>query len=100
MTETIPLACRLDAIPSDARPEHIRLARDVVIGRRDQVTELEDGWSIRYAGDLFLDLARWMENERRCCPFLAFRMDVTTDAVVVELRGPPGAKELLAPLLT
>jgi hypothetical protein len=99
MNDQTPLVCRLDAIPAASRPEHIRLARDVVIDRRGDVTELEHGWSIRYSSELFLDLARWMENERRCCPFLTFRVDLTSDSLTVELCGPEGAKELLAPLL-
>ena len=69
-----------------------------------EVRELEDGFAYRFpTDDAWLDsLNEFIRFERRCCPFLSFRMLVEPDdgPVWLELRGPAGTKEFLASLFS
>ncbi len=48
-----------------------------LIGRLVQEThELPDGFAYRFDGKHYALLADFITNERRCCPFLFFKLDV------------------------
>ena len=94
----IPLACVPDAIPAADRPAHFALGRRLfataVRGRR----ELTDGVELRLDIAALPQLVRWMDNERRCCPFLTFGIEVGPGDADVRLRltGPEGTRAFLA----
>jgi hypothetical protein len=46
-------------------------------------------------------IARAVEAERHCCRFLRFEITVEPDGgpIILELSGPPGTREFVAPLL-
>jgi hypothetical protein len=60
--------------------------------------DLADGYAFRFPADALADLTRFLENERRCCPFLSFEITLAPDGGPVWLRitGPPGTRALLA----
>ena len=93
-----PVACRLDAFDESGRVEHRRLASELLAATTD-VEELPDGYAIRFSATpyLFLRIARWIELERACCPFLTIRLEIehSGPAYRVRLTGPEGAKDVL-----
>jgi hypothetical protein len=93
-----PVACRLDAFDERGRAEHRRLAGELLAAMTD-VEELPDGYAMRFPGRpfLFLRIARWIELERACCPFLTIRLEIERSgpAYRVRLTGPEGAKDVL-----
>lgn len=91
------LACVLDAIPREERADHLdrlrRLFRDRLLGRE----RLPDGYAFRFdPGDL-VELGRFVANERRCCPFLSFEINVepAESAVSLRMTGPHGTHAFL-----
>jgi hypothetical protein len=96
----IPLACVPGAIPAPDRAAHFALAtRLLTIDVRERLVLADgvDGYAYRFDAGAFDDLARWITNERRCCPFLTFALALSPDAGPVWLRlsGPAGTREFL-----
>jgi hypothetical protein len=95
----IPIACDLDAIAAADRPRYNELRamlRPAAVGKRD----LPDGISIQISTErmALAQVAEWISFERKCCPFLEFRIDVAPESgpVWVSLTGRAGVKEFLA----
>ena len=65
-------------------------------------SSLPNGYAYRFDADAFDDLARWIANERRCCPFLTFAVELTPNAgpIWVRLTGPDGTRDFLDAELT
>jgi hypothetical protein len=65
-----------------------------------ELRELEDGYSYCFPADadLLAELARLVNLERQCCPFLRFRLTVESGngPICLEMTGPEGTKEFLA----
>jgi hypothetical protein len=101
--DTPPLACDLTAIPAPAREQHL-LTTTQVFNRLEAVQELTDGYALRLPNEdeMLMSLARFIENERRCCPFFSFVLEVEPNAGPLWLRltGGPGVKELLRATLS
>jgi len=97
-TETQSLACDLTAIPESVREEHITSAPQL-FQTAQEVRELSNGYAIRFLNDSgkFLTVAKYIENERLCCPFFDFGLDVESNggALWLRLTGGEGVKELL-----
>ena len=93
----VPLACIVGAIPPDERPAHFalltRLFSEVARERR----KVPDGYAFRFDPDAFDDVTRFVANERRCCPFLTFALELVPNAGPLWLRltGPVGTREFL-----
>ena len=97
MEDKIPIICTLN----DA--EFRRRERDILLKIRASVlstNETDSGYSFRFPSDdaSFAALNEFIVLERRCCPFLDFKMTVPRgDAdILLELSGPRGAKEFIA----
>ena len=97
-SETQSLACDLTAIPADAREEHIVTAPQL-FQTAQEVRELSNGYAFRFLNEpgKFLSIAKYIENERLCCPFFDFELKVTANqgAIWLHLTGEEGVKELL-----
>ncbi len=94
-----PIACELGAIYAADRPRYDELRKMLAasaIGKR----ELSDGVAVRISTErmALAQLAEWISFERKCCPFLDFRIDVAPESgpVWVSLTGRAGVKEFLA----
>ncbi len=98
--ETQPLFCDLTAIPALAREGHLLTAQDVFLAAQE-VRELPTGYALRLPneGDTFMQMARFVENERLCCPFFNFGLEVEADGGPLWLRL-TGEGEIKALLLT
>ena len=96
----LPIACTLT-------PEELRERRDVLlsglIGRANQVTDLEDGFRMRFEDKdgLLSEIARIIEQERTCCRFLRFQVTADPDGgpITVDVTGPQGTREMLQGVL-
>jgi hypothetical protein len=98
-TASAGLACDLDALTPAQREQQAATAeqlRRLVLG----VEELPDGWALRLptSDDTLQLVAAFIANERVCCPFFEFTLNVTAEAGPTWLRltGQPGVKEFLA----
>jgi hypothetical protein len=94
--ETPPVACSLTTPELAARRSELAA---VVRARAAEVRPLADGCAFRYEADgaPLAELARLVDLERRCCPFLRFRLTVEPGGgpVWLELTGPAGTREML-----
>jgi hypothetical protein len=95
----IPIACDLGAISAADRPRYnelLAMLRPAAVGKR----ELPDGIAIQISTErmALAQIAEWISFERKCCPFLEFRIDVAPKSgpVRVSLTGRAGVKEFLA----
>lgn len=97
-TETQSLACDLTAIPSSVREEHVVTAPQL-FQTAQEVQELSNGYAFRFLNEpgKFMAIAKYIENERLCCPFFNFELEVKPDggALWLRLTGNQGVKELL-----
>ena len=98
VTGDSPIACNLNVLtPSERVALHERSERlkSAVV----RVEEVADGYRI-YFDDSFsmMDIAAWVEAERRCCPFLDFtiRFDRELGRRSLQLTGREGVKAFLA----
>jgi hypothetical protein len=93
-----PLACDLTAIPASAREEHITTAPQL-FEVAQEIQELPTGYAIRFQNEpgRFAAVAKYIENERLCCPFFNFGLEVESNsgAIWLKLTGAEGVKELL-----
>jgi hypothetical protein len=94
-----PLACNLDAISASDRPRYNELRRMLAasaIGKR----ELPAGIAIQISVEriALAQLAEWISFERKCCPFIEFKIDVAPESgpVWLSLTGRTGVKEFLS----
>ena len=93
-----PMACNLHALDPAQRARHHMLSeklRTAVVEMR----ELDAGFGLHVdaAKMSLLELAEWIDAERRCCPFLTLELaaEPHQGPVWLRLTGPAGAKEFL-----
>lgn len=96
--EDQPLVCDLTAIPADAREEHA-LTAPQLFALAQEVQELANGFAIRFSNEpgRFMAIAKFIENERLCCPFFNFGVEVEPygGPLWLRLTGGEGVKEML-----
>lgn len=96
--DTQPLACDLTAIRSSAREDHI-VTTPQLFQTAQEIQELPNGYAIRFLNEpgKFIAIAKYIENERLCCPFFNFELEIKPNGGVLWLRltGGEGVKELL-----
>ena len=95
---TAPIACDLSAIPADRRAAHFELLRTLFVASEGRVREVDDGLQFELPPDSLTAVARFVDNERLCCPHLAFDLVVPPRGQRLALRvtGPGARDELLA----
>ncbi|MGH8675655.1 MAG: hypothetical protein ACREVG_15260 [Burkholderiales bacterium] len=95
--ETPPLACVPGAIAAADRAAHFALVRELFERQALDKIEVQGGYRCRFPPASFEALSRFVSNERRCCPFLAFEITVEpADGVVwLKLTGPEGTRDFL-----
>ncbi len=97
MATTTPLACVPGAIPTGERAAHFRLIQHLFGAALRERRAAPGGYAYRFDADALADVARWAANERRCCPFLTFVLELEPDGgpLWVRLTGPDGTREFL-----
>lgn len=91
------IACMPDAINPTDRAAHFELARNLLSGRTATRESLPNGVAFRLPADSLEAIARFITNERKCCPFLTFDIKVEPrgGAVLLNMTGPVGTREVL-----
>lgn len=99
MNAEIPVACYLTDKELQARRKNYL---DKAAGSLIDSAELSDGFVFRFRLEesKLQDLAKIMDMERKCCPFLNFRLtlEAGNDFVSLELTGAEGTKEIIKSL--
>lgn len=87
--------CTLSSEAAAKRAENLD---EVLAGAYAGADELEDGYSIRFEGvdGTLLAVSRFVANERRCCAFADYRIELSPPYEETRLRftGPDGTAEL------
>ena len=101
MNREIPIACYLTGGElQQRRKNYLDKIAELLI----DFEELENGFSYRFPlGETVLqDLAAIIDLERKCCPFLSFKLNLEggNDFVSFELTGGQGAKEMIKSLFS
>jgi hypothetical protein len=93
----VPLACDARALDPVTRTRHFIWIRYQLPRLAKEVTELPDGIGLKFAVADLRAVARFIDRERRCCPFLRFELELLPGEEVLWLRltGPVGVKRLL-----
>ena len=92
----LPVACSLtDPELRERRSTVLQKFRDAVV----EAKETTEGYAYRLPSDgaWLLEAASLVDLERRCCPFLKFKITVEPGGgpLWLELSGPEGTKEFL-----
>lgn len=94
----VMLACNPNAIPAEQREQWAKTGKQVY----EAVQEIQDmptGYGFRLAPDsiMLLKLAEYIANERLCCPFLRFTVEIEPNQGPFWLRltGSEGVKEYI-----
>lgn len=79
----IALACDLHAINATQREQHVATAKSV-FAMVQEVKTLPSGYAFRVPAEseMLLKAAEWITNERLCCPFFHFAIEIEAN------RGP------------
>lgn len=95
---TIPLACNLAALSQEERAAHAQHSQRL-FERVINTIELPNGYAFHFAqeADTLLDIATFVESERRCCPFFTFVIQVQAadGPLWLHLVGDQGVKEFI-----
>jgi hypothetical protein len=93
----LPIVCTLSTQELQIRRQTVlqSVAEEVL-----ETNELPGGVSYRFPSDAFSKVAELIDLERACCQFLKFRLTIEpgNGPLVLEITGPPGAKEFLSSL--
>ncbi len=93
-----PIACNLTALNKEQRKRHQTLTAELR-GLVQEIRELPDGYALRLPADeaTIQKAAEWITLERRCCPFLAFTLEVGRESgpLSLSLTGREGVKPFL-----
>jgi len=93
----VVVACVPDAIDPAERRAHFDLARKLLSDLAASRRSLPNGVAFGLPPDSLEAIARFVANERKCCPFMTFDINVEPNngAVSLSMTGPPGTREVI-----
>ena len=98
MMSNVPLACNMSVFTPAQREAHIQTTTELIQGVQ-RVRDIENGYEFRFPNETHFisKIAEFISNERLCCPFLEFNLNVRSDdePVSLSLTGPIGTQEFL-----
>ena len=91
------IACVPDAIDPSERTAHFELARNLLSNCATGRQSLPNGIAFRLPPDSLAAVAKFVANERKCCPFMTFDIKVEPNdgAIVLCMTGPTGTREVV-----
>jgi hypothetical protein len=91
------VACVPSAIEPAARTAHFALARELFEKRCVERVTLPDEYAFRFLPDSLEEIASFVANERKCCPFMSFELNLAPGSGPLWLRmtGPEGTRDVL-----
>jgi hypothetical protein len=88
--------CNIKALTPEERAHHKQLG-DKLMAARKKIVEMDKGYEFQFSPkDITLaELADWVVNESKCCPFFDFHIDLENEGKLVCLRltGEEGIKQ-------
>ena len=98
MNTQTPLACNMGVFTSAQRESHIQNTTELIQAVQ-VVLEVENGYEFKFPNETryITKGAEFILNERLCCPFLNFTLNVfsNTESIALSLTGPSGTQEFL-----
>jgi hypothetical protein len=94
---TSPIACRMDALDTGERARRTE-ALSLLRARLSKQWQTEEGLAFRWVqGEVLPLVAELVSLERRCCPFIEFRIEVHAEGGAIELHlgGREGVRDFL-----
>ncbi|SRR6266498_861683 len=93
-----PLVCNMNVFTSAQREAHIQITTELIQAVQS-VQEMENGYEFTFPNEteFISKIAEFILNERLCCPFLKFTLNVfsNNEPVSLSLTGPIGTQEFL-----
>lgn len=90
--------CNIKALTPAEREHHKKLSEKLLAARKETV-EMEKGYEFQYSpADVSVaEVADWVTNESKCCPFFDFHIDLEQEGKLVCLRltGEDGVKAFI-----
>lgn len=99
-TQDTPIFCNMDVLTPFERENHIRTTTQLFQSVQG-IHEIEQGYEFIFpspnGSEIILQLAEFISNERRCCPFLEFMLKIPSKEKPISLllTGPEGTQEFL-----
>lgn len=92
-----PFACDLTAIAPEQRAAHRALSAHLFGELAPETRELPQGYTFLFSAEHLGEVASFVENERRCCPFFAFDIAVAAEGgpIALSITGPEGVKAFI-----
>jgi hypothetical protein len=98
MNSEIPLTCNMDVFNREQREDHIRVTTELVKAMQN-IREIQNGYEFVFPNEsqYITGIAEFIANERLCCPFLEFGLNVKSNdpSISLSLSGPVGTQEFL-----
>lgn len=95
--ETV-FACVMDAIPKNEREQHGAVSAQL-LGSVQEIRARDNGYTFRPPTDsnTIVNLAEFIRNERLCCPFFNFTVEVEGNGgpIWLHLTGTQGIQEFI-----
>ncbi len=91
-----PLVCDMTAIDAAHREQHGITARELFAGVQD-IQELPGGYAFHLPDTMLIKAVEFITNERLCCPFFQFSLDVEPNhgSIWLRLTGSAEVKRLI-----
>jgi hypothetical protein len=90
--------CDMNAIPLASRNQHMAITKEV-FGAAQAIRELPNGYAFQLPNvtGLLLKIAAFIDNERLCCPFFSFTVEVepASGPIWLQLVGRDGVKPFI-----
>lgn len=80
------IACNLGAISTDERAGHIDRAKQLLFAPNVERYALANGTAWRLGIEHYADVMHFISNERRCCSFFSFEVEVMREREAIWLR--------------
>ncbi|MCL4301005.1 MAG: hypothetical protein KJ077_35050 [Anaerolineae bacterium] len=98
LTTASPLFCDLSALDTAQRARHQANTRQL-FGSVKQIEELPDGYAFYWSAEAgtILTAAEFITQERLCCPFLDFALEINSEGgpLRLTLTGREGVKQFM-----
>lgn len=98
MNSDTPLVCNMGVFTPDQQEMHTQTTTRLIQAVQD-VQEVENGYQFTFPNEAeyISRVAEFISNERLCCPFLNFSLNVDSDGkpISLSLTGPAGTPEFL-----
>jgi hypothetical protein len=96
--DSASLCCDMTAMSGSERKRYTEL-RARLEKAIEETRELENGYAFRWSSDVvsLLEVAEFVEKERKCCPFLDFKIAVERERgpIWLKITGREGVKVFL-----